>query len=583
MLWFVILGVAIALLVGMAFLVVAETFVPSGSLPGPVYLARGLRRRLGRSRRYSQIGRILVRRGLLPYLRGGRRAELRTSDGRARLAHSVRLSLEDGGVTFVKLGQVLATRRDLLPEEFVTELSALQDDVSPVSWPAIHEVIRAELGAGLTSCSPASSNRWRRLDRQVHAATLKSGQRVVVKVCRPEAPAVVESNLAILERLALRLQRSWGRSMGAVELADGFGDALREELDLRIELRNMTSVAASACHDGSGVRIPVPVEGMSTQRVLVMERLEGRSLSAEEPHGPTERRGTLARGLLDCLLRQVMVDGIFHADPHPGNVFLLSDGQLGLLDFGSVGRIDAEMRGALQRLLLAVDHGNPAALTDALLELVERPEALDETQLHRSLGRFLARHVAAGLTPDVRMFTDLVRIVSDHGLSIPPEMAAVFRSLATMEGTLTRLAPGFGIVAETRRFASNYQAEQLRSGSLRATATDEMTTVLPMLRRLPRRIDRITASLEAGRLGVNVRLLADDRDRRYLTGLVHQILLAFLAATSGIMAVLMLGLSGGPHVTTSVALYQFFGYCLLVIAAILALRVLVAVMRPSKT
>ena len=145
---FVILGVAIALLVGMALLVVAETFVPSGSLPGPVYLARGLRRRLGRSRRYSQIGRILVRRGLLPYLRGGRRAELRTSDGRARLAHSVRLALEDGGVTFVKLGQVLATRRDLLPEEFVTELSALQDDVSPVSWPAIDEVIRAELGAG---------------------------------------------------------------------------------------------------------------------------------------------------------------------------------------------------------------------------------------------------------------------------------------------------------------------------------------------------------------------------------------------------------------------------------------------------
>ena len=265
-------------------------------------------------------------------------------------------------MTFVKLGQVLATRRDLLPEEFVTELSALQDDVPPVSWPAIDEVIRAELGAGVDELF-ASFERIPMAAAsiaQVHAATLKSGQRVVVKVCRPGAPAVVESDLAILERLAVRLQRSWGRSMGAVELADGFGDALREELDLRIEVRNMTSVAASACHDGSGVRIPVPVEGMSTQRVLVMERLEGRSLSAEEPHGLTERRGALARGLLDCLLRQVMVDGIFHADPHPGNILLLSDGQLGLLDFGSVGRIDAEMRGALQRLLLAVDHGNPA-------------------------------------------------------------------------------------------------------------------------------------------------------------------------------------------------------------------------------
>ena len=114
--------------------------------------------------------------------------------------------------------------------------------------------------------------------------------------------------------------------MGAVELADGFGDALRDELDLRIEVRNMTSVAASACHDASGVRIPVPVERMPTRRVLVMERLEGRSLSAEEPHGLPERRGALARGLLDCLLRQVMVDGTFHADPHPGNVFFSPTG-----------------------------------------------------------------------------------------------------------------------------------------------------------------------------------------------------------------------------------------------------------------
>jgi ubiquinone biosynthesis protein len=130
------------------------------------------------------------------------------------------------------------------------------------------------------------------------------------------------------------------------------------------------------------------------------------------------------------------------------------------------------MRAALQRLLLAVDRGDPATLTDALLEIVERPDALDEDQLHRSLGRFLARHVGLGLTPDVTMFTDLFRIVSEHGLSIPPEIAAVFRALATMEGTLTRLAPGSDIVAEARRFAADYLAEQLRPESLRQAATD---------------------------------------------------------------------------------------------------------------
>jgi ubiquinone biosynthesis protein len=152
-----------------------------------------------------------------------------------------------------------------------------------------------------------------------------------------------------------------------------------------------------------------------------------------------------------------------------------------------------------------------------------------------------------------------------------------------VEGTISGLEPGFDIVVETRRFAADYLAEQFRPDSLKAAAMDELTALLPVLRRLPRRIDRIGEGLETGRLSVNMRLLADDRDRRYVTGLVHQILLAFLAAASGIMAVLMLGLHGGPHITASVTLYQFLGYCLLVIAAILALRVLVTVLRPYKT
>ena len=141
-----ILGVIIALLVGMVFLVISEALVPSGSLPGPLYVLRGLRRQVGRTRRYSQISRILVRRGLLPYLRGGRRSELATSEGRARLARSLRLALEDGGVTFVKLGQVLSTRRDLLPPEFIGELSRLQDDAPQVPWPQVAGVLRDRAG-----------------------------------------------------------------------------------------------------------------------------------------------------------------------------------------------------------------------------------------------------------------------------------------------------------------------------------------------------------------------------------------------------------------------------------------------------
>jgi ubiquinone biosynthesis protein len=249
-LWFVMLGAAISLLIGMLVLVILEVLVPSGTLPGPLYVIRGLRKRARRVRRYRQITGILVRRGMLPYLRGARRAELQTRDGRLQLARSLRLALEDGGVTFIKLGQILATRRDLLPAEFIDELSALQDDAPHVEWPDVERVLHSELGAGVedvfagfdrTPLAAASI-------AQVHAATLSSGERVVVKVRRPGIETVVAWDLDIVDRLARRLQRStrWGRGVGAVDLSNGFAEALKEELDLRIEAQNMTAVAAAA-------------------------------------------------------------------------------------------------------------------------------------------------------------------------------------------------------------------------------------------------------------------------------------------------------------------------------------------------
>jgi ubiquinone biosynthesis protein len=233
--------------------------------------------------------------------------------------------------------------------------------------------------------------------------------------------------------------------------------------------------------------------------------------------------------------------------------------------------------------LLAVDRGDPVALTDALLEIVTRPDGLDEARLERSLGQFLVGHVGPGLAPDVQMFADLFRLVAEYELGVPAEIAAVFRCLGTLEGTLTRLAPGFDMVAGARAFAADQLAEQLRPGAMRRTATEELLSLLPLLRRVPRRLDRLSAALEEGRLTVNTRPFAAGEDRRVLTRLVHQVLLAGLSATAGIIAVLMLGLSGGPAVTGEVTLYQFLGYGLLVISAILALRVLVTVFRPSRS
>ena len=583
-LWFVILGAAIALLVGMFVLVALEALLPSGQLPGPLYLVRSLRKRSNRVRRYRQIMRILLRRGLLPYLTGARRAELATSDGRSALARTLRLALEDGGVTFIKLGQLLATRRDLLPPEFIAELSGLQDNAAPVAWPEIEALLARELRGGIDGvfATFAEQPLAAASIAQVHAASLLDGQEVVVKVRRPEIDTIVEWDLDIVGRLAVRLHRStgWGRGVGILELAEGFAGALREELDLRVELRNMTSVEATSLgRRGAAVRVPHAYTSLCTQKLLVMERIDGRSLASIAAAEAIGDRAALARTLFEVLLQEVILDGIFHADPHPGNVLLLEDGGLALLDFGSVGRLDSMLRDALQRLLLAVDRGDAGWLCDTLLEIAHRPEQLDERGLERALGQLLARHVVPGVTPDIRMFTDLVRILGDHGLSVPPDVAGAFRALATIEGTLTGLAPEFDLIAEARLFAARHLARQFTPGAVWESAAGELPALLPMLRRLPRRLDRIVGAVEDGRATVNVRLLADERDRRFVTSIVHQMILTVLAATSGIMATIMLGLHGGPRVTHSVTLYAFFGYCLLVFAGMLALRVLVAVFR----
>ena len=567
---FAALSWACGLLLAMAILVTWQAFIPAGTVPPPATWPRSLRSRAARSRRYWQIVRIFTRCGVRPLGRGPRSVSL---------ARSLTEALDRSGVVFVKFGQALSTRRDLLPPEFTSELGRLQDRVSPLPWAQIERVLGEELGGTgmfteidtdpLASASIA----------QVHAATLRTGERVVVKVLRPGVTSLVERDLDIIARLARRTEArvGWARAIGVVKLAEGFAAALREELDFRVEAGNLAAVGAAASSDG--IVIPRAYHDLSTRRVLVMERLDGQALSKAARTLADCDRERLARDLLDSLLRQIVVDGVFHADPHPGNILLLADGRLGLIDFGAVGRLDSGLRAALQRLMLAIDRRDPVAMTDALLEVTARPDDLDEQALERSVGALLVRHLASGRAPDATMFADLFRLVTRHELAVPPEFAATFRALSTLEGGLTLLAPGFDIVAEAERFGQAQLAGRLGPASLKDAAADEIVALLPMLRRLPRRVDRIAAAVEGGRLSVNVRVLADERDRKVITGWIQLGVLTILAATAGGMAVALLALKGGPAMTATISLYQFLGYCLLVICALLALRVLAAVFR----
>ncbi|WGP11717.1 AarF/UbiB family protein [Streptomyces sp. SH5] len=609
--------VALSLLGAMATLVVVEVFVPYGSWARPLQIVRTLGHRLRRTRRYIQISRIFMRHGLGRYLRDRSSMDraFEANEAGRQSARALRLALEDCGGALIKLGQVLSTRSDLLPPHFIDELSRLQSNVPPAPWPEVAAVLHKELGkpveevfdwiehVPLAAASIA----------QVHRARLRGGPSVVVKVQRPGIRESIERDLDIVLAITRSLQdraRSV-HALGLRDLGDGFSVSVREELDFRIEARNSSAVA-EAC-DGyapdATVRIPRVHYEFTSSRLLVQEWLEGVTL--DRAGKVADERGwdrhALARTALGAVLDQILRYGVFHADPHPGNMLLLDDGRLGLLDFGSVGRIDPSARLAIQEVLVAIDRGDPAALHDALIDLLgtratSRDGIMpDSLLLERALGRFMAQYLGAGGQPDAEMFTALFRMLTRFDLAVPPEVAAVFRAIATIEGTLGRLAPGFNILDESRAFAADLLTDRLHFGSRRKTAggktgfsgfdlpslareaAQEAMAILPMLRRLPRRAERISASLEEGRLAVRVRVLADEREQRFVAGLVHQMVIGLLAACTGVMGVMLVvfGTGKGPRVTQQLELFPLLGYHALVVSAILTLRALYTAMRRS--
>ena len=548
-----------------------EVRLRSSPIPHPW---RALHLRLSRTRRYVTVSRIAARHGLSAYLSGRRPAQTETRP----LARNVRQALEEAGGMFVKLGQVLSTRADLLPPDVIAELSGLQDHVAPAIAGAVQEMLAEELGA------PADEY-FKSFDpqpiaaasiAQAHRAQLATGEQVVVKVQRPGVRAVVERDLDILLRLAqtLHARAPWARDFGVLDMADGFATALREELDFRIEARNIAAVAAGGLGE-----IRIPAVYSATTRVLVLEWLDGVNVRDAGARLSECDRLALARGLLSTLLGQVMIDGTFHADPHPGNVLVLRDGALALIDFGSVGRLDPLQQAALRRLLLAIARRNATELHDALLELAAVRKSANDDVLERALAQFLVQHLGPGMVPDASMFNSLFRMLVSFGLVFQPTIGAVFRTMMTLEGTLIVLSPGFDLVAETRNMAGSWFGQMLSPSSLREAATDEAIGLLPVLRKLPRRLDRIAASLEHGGLSASTRVLADASDRRFVAALVGRAVLAFLGATLGIMSVMLIGTHGGPTFFPGTSLFHLLGYVGLFFSTVLILRVVIAISR----
>lgn len=360
--------------------------------------------------RYEQVGEVLARHGLgflaevmgVGRWFGNQRAPGAYRRDRTTTPVRVRLALEDLGPTFIKLGQLLSTRSDLLPPPYLTELSKLQDAAPAVPPAEILDTIRAELGAGVEELFadfdviPLASASI----GQAHAGHLHDGTPVVVKVRRPGVVAQIEEDLEIVQSLARQASRRWERARGydLEGIAQDFAITLRAELDYLQEGRNAERFARNFSADPD-VLIPRVIWERTTSRVLTLERMKGIKINdVEHLDAAGIDRTTVARRGADMVLTMIFHDGFFHADPHPGNLFVAPDGSIALIDFGMVGEVNEQLKEELADFLIGFTQESPSLLASALYALSVTKDVENRPQLEQSLAGWVSQYAGRPLS-----------------------------------------------------------------------------------------------------------------------------------------------------------------------------------------
>ncbi|GAB3451321.1 AarF/UbiB family protein [Kineococcus endophyticus] len=503
--------------------------------------------------RAVQLLRTARRHGLLPPNRLDLGRDPATSAARRRQAAAAVGALEEAGAVFVKSGQLLSTRDDLLPPEWTGELSRLQHAVTPVAWADVRAVVEGELGTTLGDV-------FRTFDpepvaaasiAQVHRAVLHDGSVVAVKVQRPEVRALVQRDVDLLRRLGEQVVR-WSaeaRRLRMDEVVSQYADELVRQVDLSIEVRNLRSLAAGQRDPGrpGRVRYPEVFPRWCTVRVITMEFIEGESLAdvaarraATSPDSARGAGGTERSAVSDALrllarsfVTRLVLDGKYHADLHPGNVLVQPDGSPAVVDFGAVGVLDREARESLLELLVAYLQSDPQRMADVLLTAAPVEDPVVERRFRAGLSRFNVQEMGAGAVVDSSMVYGVVLLLRTHGIAVPPDLVAAARALATLQGTVQALSPEVDLLAEFRAVAAERPDVLLTGAGVRDRVAVEVLSALPGLRRLPRRLDRIGRSLESAE--VTVRVALTDQDRRRLAGGLRRGSALVLATLTGLL------------------------------------------------
>lgn len=506
----------------------------------------GDRRKSAHLKRYRQIAEVLVHHGLgylvsalglerfLPFRWGLLRG--RGPSHHLRPPERLRLALEELGATFIKLGQVLSTRADLLAPEYQAALAKLQDQAPPVPFAQIREILAEELGQPIEEVfatfdpSPLAAASI----GQAHAATLRDGTEVVVKVRRPGVVEQVEEDLEILQNLAATASRHWdvADQYDVVGLAQEFAQTLEAELDYIREGRSAERFAENFAGNPA-VHIPRVYWEATTSRVLTLERIRGikidevRALAAAGIDRPS-----LAEHAAQVILQMVFEDGFFHADPHPGNFFIEPGGRLGLIDFGMVGTVDERTQTQLVDVLLAITSQDAERAVDVLFSLGVARRRADRDLLRRDLEHLFVRYYGRSFE-EVElgaMLDDALTLVRRHYLQLPPNLALLLKTIAMNEGLGRQLDPSFRLATVLAPYAQRLVLRQYSPAVWAKRLSRASLDAARLGVDLPEQLRRLIGELERGGLEVGMRPEGFEPLVSRLERLGNRIILGIIAA-----------------------------------------------------
>ncbi|OPA75280.1 ABC transporter [Paenibacillus selenitireducens] len=468
--------------------------------------------------RYRKIAMALVRNGFgylvhelgLPdpvsYFRSSEDQEIHVKT----IGERVRRLLEELGPTFVKLGQIASTRPDLLPPDVIRELEHLQDHVPPFSYHEAAHIVEDELGERITDLFlefekiPMASASI----GQVHQAKLKDGTIVAVKVQRPRIAALIETDLDMLAEFAKLAEKrlEWARNYRLSEVISELARSLQAELDYTAEARNGYKFAIQ-CDRMKDIKVPALYDEYCTRRVLTMEFIAGIKLSE---HQRLEERGfdrtALANRFASVIFHQILIEGFFHGDPHPGNVLVLSDGSLALLDFGMVGRLTTEMKQHFAMLVIALRNQSSKGVLRAIGKMGIVPEDVDESKLRADVDDLRDKYYQVPLSK-VSMgdaVNDLFTVAFRHRIWIPSELTLLGKTLLTMEGVVTALDPSFSIFDVAEPYGRSLFMDQFNPKKVIKKWIEDIPDYLDLVTEIPLNLKNLSTLLQKGKVRVEV-------------------------------------------------------------------------------